>query len=100
MSYKTKDIESALKKKGFSEKRSRRHKHYFYIDPFGNKTEIQTLTSHNNQECDERLLSSMRKQLHLDKYQFKDLIECPLTKEKLAQIYKRNNFFEDNKGRT
>ncbi|WNY27422.1 hypothetical protein [Methanolapillus ohkumae] len=87
MIYKTRKIASALKRKGFEEDLGDDHKNYYYLDSGGRRTEIQTKISHGLHEYDESLLSSMQKQLHLDKQQFRDLIECSLTKGMLVNIY-------------
>ncbi|WNY27424.1 hypothetical protein MsAm2_12200 [Methanolapillus ohkumae] len=83
MSYKAREIESALKRKGFLEKRCGQHKYYY----FSENSMIRTYTSHGNMEYDRDLLSQMKKQLRLNHHQFEDLIHCFLTKEKLIEIY-------------
>ncbi|MBZ3935220.1 hypothetical protein [Methanimicrococcus blatticola] len=85
--YKTKDIESALLKKGFRETRKGAHKRYTYHFK-ENKTEFVTYTSHGVTEYSGSILSLMKNQLSLDRKQFDDLVSCPLTKEKLAEVYK------------
>lgn len=87
MKYKCRDIEAALKKKGFVEIRNGDHKKYYYSSDAG-KVPIRTVTSHNNPEYDDYLLSKMVKQLFLSPDQFRNLVECPLSKEELAEIYR------------
>jgi hypothetical protein len=85
--YKTRDIESALIKKGFQVKQSH-HKFYsLFVD--GKKTNIKTFISHGIKEYNKTLLSSMKNQLHLSSKEFEDLISCPLTQELLIEIYSK-----------
>lgn len=86
--YKTRDIESALSRKGFQVKQSH-HKYYIlFVD--GKKTNIRTFISHGIKEYNKTLLSSMKNQLHLSSNEFNDLISCPLTRESLIEIYSKN----------
>lgn len=64
MNYKTKEIETALLKKGFKVDRKRHHKYYTF-SPHGEKSKIITFTSHGNVEYGGKLLSKMRRQLFL-----------------------------------
>jgi len=84
-SYKAKDIEIALSKKGFRIHNSH-HKLYRYYDG-EEKTGIHTFISHGIKEYGDCLLTKMRKQLQLSKEEFADLIECPMKEEKLHEIY-------------
>ncbi|KXS46079.1 MULTISPECIES: type II toxin-antitoxin system HicA family toxin [Methanohalophilus] len=86
-SYKAKTIQKALPKKGFEERRKGHHILYvYYLD--GKKTGNRTFISHGSKvEYNSNLLSKMGKQLNLSKEQLCDLIDCPLTKEELQQIY-------------
>lgn len=86
--YKVKDIESSLSKKGF-QLQSSHHKLYIY-HVNGKKTGIRTFISHGKKEYGDVLLSKMKNQLKLSKEQFEDLIECPLSKEELYEIYSEN----------
>lgn len=87
MIYKTREIETALKKKGFEEIKWGNHKHYYFLDQSGNQTRIKTKTSHGNIEYGGTVLSLMKKQLRLNTKQFDELVSCPLTKEQLTEIY-------------
>ncbi|MDL2261764.1 type II toxin-antitoxin system HicA family toxin [Methanimicrococcus sp. OttesenSCG-928-J09] len=86
MLLKSREIETALKKKGFIEVRKGDHKQFYYLDDIGN-TFIKTRISHGNPEYGGQLLASLMKQLHLTSSQMKNLINCPLTKEELCEIY-------------
>ncbi|WNY26270.1 type II toxin-antitoxin system HicA family toxin [Methanolapillus ohkumae] len=87
-SYKTREIESALVKKGFVEDRKRGHKHYIYYYN-GKKMEISTIVSHGVKEYGRDLIMEMKRQLFLTRPQFDNLVQCPLTKEELREIYKK-----------
>ncbi|WNY28782.1 hypothetical protein MmiEs2_09860 [Methanimicrococcus stummii] len=86
MRYKCREIEHALKKKGFVEIRSHNHKKFYFQNRSG-RFPIKTITSHSNPEYSGILLSQLIHQLHLSPEQFHDLIQCPLSKEKLEEIY-------------
>jgi len=84
-SYKTKDIESALSKKGFQVRQSKHKIYILYVD--GKKTNVRTFVSHGIKEYGKTLISKMRNQLYLSREEFDDLVSCPLTEEKLLEIY-------------
>lgn len=87
MIYKSREIEAALKKKGFEEIKWVNHKYYYFLDQKGNQTPVKTKTSHGDIEYGGKMLSLMKKQLHLNTEQFDDLVKCPLTEEQLREIY-------------
>ncbi|MCZ7401189.1 MAG: hypothetical protein O8C61_03100 [Candidatus Methanoperedens sp.] len=90
--YKTKDMGSALKKKGFKFHQSH---HTFYVFYFnGKKTNIKTFISHGEKEYGDTLISAMKKQLHLSREEFDNLISCPLKEEKLIEIYLKQGLIE------
>lgn len=62
MRYKCREIESALKKKGFVEIRNKNHKRFYYTCENG-RTIVKTITSHGNPEYWGTLLSKMTSQL-------------------------------------
>jgi hypothetical protein len=84
--FKPKDIESSLSKKGFHVKPDSHHRLYVYYLEDG-KIAARTFVSHGKKEYGNVLLNRMKKQLHLTKEQLHDLIVCPLTKEELQEIY-------------
>lgn len=88
-SFKAKDIETALIKKGFQATTDSHHKLYVYYTDDG-KTAARTFISHGSIEYGDVLLSRMKKQLGLTKEQLQDLIKCPLSKEELRSLYIRN----------
>ena len=83
--YKSRSVEAALKKKGFV-KVPGDHNFFILYNEKNEKTCVFTKTSHNGQDINDSLASRMQKQTHLNKQQFKDLIECPLTKEEYYKI--------------
>jgi hypothetical protein len=84
--HKTKNIEAALSKKGFRENNGTRHKLYRYYNG-EEKTEIATFISYGMKEYCDHLLAAMRRQLCLSDDEFTEFVKCPMTKEKLHEIY-------------
>lgn len=83
---KTNKIDASLQKKGF-DKTNRDHNYYIlYVE--GKKTKIHTKISHSATEIDDFLVKQMARQVRLDRKQFEDLIECPLSKEDYIEILK------------
>ena len=77
-SLKTKDIVSALLRKGFREDNS--HHRFYWLYDGGKKTNVRTFISHGSSEYSDNLLAKMRQQLRLDtKAQLFDLVKCPLS---------------------
>lgn len=75
-------VERALLAKGF--KQSDKGHHYFiYFAQNGKKSPFKTMTSHSPREksLDAARLKQMAQQCGLDTTQFRDLIECPLSRE-------------------
>ncbi|NUQ35353.1 MAG: type II toxin-antitoxin system HicA family toxin [Planctomycetaceae bacterium] len=85
---KTRDLESALQKKGFiaqSAGRADDHRWYtLYVDR--KKTSIRTKVSHGEKEYGKHLISKVRRQLSLDNTNFKRFIECPLNHEEYVNL--------------
>jgi len=81
------DVEAALEKKGFAPKEGD-HSFFTYHTQGGQKTSVWTKTSHGTRYKDlgDALVSVMAKQCGLTNGQFKQLINCALTREKLEQI--------------
>ncbi len=78
-----------LKKKGFvdSENRSDDHK---YLELFyNNKLVLYTKISHGNQDLGNHLIKQMAVQCHLDKDEFMNLSNCPLSKEDYFEILEK-----------
>jgi hypothetical protein len=85
-------VRGALKKKRFKEEPKDHNFYFLYIN--GKRTSINTHTSHNQQDINDHLINCMKKQLKLDKKDFENLINCPLSFEKYVQILKDNNEIE------
>lgn len=77
----TKDVESALLRKGFTLEKNRDHNYYFiYKD--GKKTRINTKVSHgSHKDIDNGLLNKMMKQMKLPKKEFDEYMNCTFSKE-------------------
>lgn len=84
MTFKRREVEQALQKKGF-EKSKGKHKHsiFIYYTSEGKKTDVRTLTSHGSGGTDigDPLLGRMASQCKISKLRFEQLIECPLSRE-------------------
>ena len=76
-----KDVESALKSKGFQQNEGDHH-FFIYFTKKGKKTLAKTKTSHGMREIADDLLSQMAKQCKLTKSQFLDLVDCPMNRDK------------------
>lgn len=86
-SLKTRKIKTSLKKKGFKEGNGD-HKYYFlYIND--RKTSIFTKISHGEGEINDFLIKQMSKQTRLEKNEFLDLINCPLSYEEYIELLKQ-----------
>ena len=89
---KTRDIESALKKKGFVQKET--HHRIFYLCVNRKITGVHTFISHGQKDYSADLLAKMKNQLHLSGKEFADLIQCPLTGERYLQLLVRRGVIE------
>jgi predicted RNA binding protein YcfA (HicA-like mRNA interferase family) len=75
---KTRDIEAALKKKGFQREEGDHSFFTYRRASDSKKTSVFTKTSHGTAEVDSFLLGKMAKQCRLSQGDFSDLVECPL----------------------
>jgi predicted RNA binding protein YcfA (HicA-like mRNA interferase family) len=72
-------VVAALKKKGFSLSEGK-HKHFvLYVN--GQETAVRTMVSQGGDDIGETLIHLMSNQMRLDKNQFIDFVNCPLTYE-------------------
>ena len=85
---KARKVKNALIKKGFKQVPGD-HQYFHLYDDNGNKTIAWTKISHSADEIREPLISQMAKQTQLSKNEFKQLIECTLSKEGYKQILRR-----------
>lgn len=75
------DVEAALKKKGFRQDEGDHH-WFIYWTADGLKTTIRTKTSHGStKDLGDGLLKEMARQLRIAKGNFLDLVDCPLSGE-------------------
>ena len=75
--FRTKDLASALKAKGFHE--TNRHHRYYHLYVNGLKTSVWTKISHGIPEYGGTMLSVVRKQMHLTRNLFGQFIDCTMT---------------------
>lgn len=75
-------IEDALTGKGFERKEGDHH-FFVYVTTQGKKSSVRTKTSHTPKmkEINDGLLIQMAKQCHLNKQEFLNLVDCPLSRE-------------------
>lgn len=87
MTFKKREVESALESKGF-ERRENDHSFFIYHTISGQKTTVRTKTSHGSggRDIDDSLIGSMAKQCRVNAQKFKDLIECPLSREEYEDM--------------
>lgn len=85
---KAKDIQKALRRKGFQKKEGGRHtKYVLYVD--GKKTRVMTVFSRGKDKKDlgDNLIKRIKKQLHFDdENKFQDFVKCPLTYEEYINM--------------
>lgn len=84
------NVINSLMKKGFRPD-NRSHK-YLYLYVNEKRTGIFTYVSWGSSEIDDYLIGKMSNQVRLDKTQFIDLVECPLSEnEYLAELRKNGD---------
>ena len=83
--FKSEEVSRTLKRKGFAVHASTHHIYYQFVYD-GEETTVGTFMSHNSQDINDHLQSSMARQLGLKIREFQDLIRCPLSHEKLYGI--------------
>ncbi len=86
-----KDIDAALRKKGFRREMDGKHILYFFPKSDGGKSGIFTLMSHGmgSTTIGDSLLGKMARQLRLTKSQFLELIDCTLSEEGYREVLKK-----------
>ena len=92
---KGRDIDAALRKKGFSRNKSSDHFRYTFVGaPY-----IRTMMSHGvmGDSVGADLISRMSRQLHLSKEQFLDLIDCNLDAAGYQAIIERLSSVQDER---
>lgn len=88
MTFKRREVEASLAKKGFSEDTGGRHKRFIYVRLCGLKTHIFTVTSHGLSGMDiaARLFGQMARQCRVDKETFTGLISCDIDQEEYEAV--------------
>lgn len=80
-SRKKRDVEDALKRKGFRQAEGDHHR-FIYWTLDGRKTVIRTKTSHgSSQDLGDGLVKEMARQLKVSKTEFLGLVDCPVSRE-------------------
>ncbi len=94
---KAKNIEKALREKGFEiSKKNKRRKHFVYTFIYnGKKTSIRTYISLSHPEYGNKLLSLIAKELKISNSNVLGLIDCPFSKEDLIKTYLREGIIKD-----
>jgi predicted RNA binding protein YcfA (HicA-like mRNA interferase family) len=81
---KHREVLAGLTAKGFSEEKQRKqHIHFIYEDLQGRTTIARTMISHDagGSDIDDRLLGKMARQVGLNRKEFEDLVDCPMSRE-------------------
>ena len=81
MPLKRLDVMAALERKGFS-RREGDHAYFIYQTERGTRTDVRTKTSHGRSGVDisDSLLSRMARQCHMSNSQFRNFVDCSLTR--------------------
>ena len=82
MSLDRRKVEASLQAKGFK-KVEGDHSFFIFYDKTGKESPVWTKTSHgtSSKELGDMLVSKMAKQCRLATKEFKDLVNCPLSRE-------------------
>lgn len=83
-----------LKKKGFKDSETKSDDHKYLELFYNNKLVLYTKISHGNKELGNHLIKQMAVQCHLDKDEFMDLSNCPLSKEDYLEILEKKGLLE------
>lgn len=90
------DVESALSKKGFRQSNGSHRKFVFYTCS-GKKTSVWTEISHGSKHRDlsEFLRHKMAEQCRLSYRQFKELIDCSMSREEYEGLLVQNGHVKE-----
>lgn len=80
----TRAIRKALTAKGFRGEQSHHQMFFLYVE--GKRTQVRTRISHGKREYGDSLLAQMARQVRLQRREFNDLIECPMSGEAYLQL--------------
>ncbi len=97
MPQKARDVQAALKSKGFQEstKKNRDHE-YFFLYYNGKKTNIFTKISHGESEIHDKNCSLMAKQMKLSNSQFRDFVDCGLKLHEYLALLLQAKYLEQS----
>ena len=82
-----KGVMAALERKGFAASEGD-HTYYIYHTADGRKTLAKTKVSHSGKDIADPILGMMARQCKLTATQFRDLVDCPLSREAYENILK------------
>ena len=83
-----------LKKKGFVDSISKSDDHKYLELFYNDKLVLYTKISHGNKDIGNHLIKQMSVQCHLDKDEFIDLLNCPLSKNDYFEILEKKGLLE------
>ena len=97
MPLKRGDVKTALESKGFV-RREGDHSHFTYHTERGMRTSVRTKTSHGrkNVDIDDGLLSRMARQCRLSNQQFRDFVDCSLSRHDYENALVANDVLQDD----
>lgn len=87
---KVQKLKGALLRKGFRKDPTHHEMYWLFVGE--RKTDIRTRISHGAKECGNRLLGLMARQLKLERREFDDLIECPMTAEDYLSALREQDY--------
>lgn len=90
----TKRTYKNLKKKGFSDSENKSVDHRYLELFYNDKFVLHTKISHGSKDIGDHLIKQMSVQCHLDKNEFMDLSNCPLSKEDFFKILQKKGLLE------
>lgn len=95
-SAKRREIESSLCKKGFRKSNSD-HRHLVFHTHSGKKTSVWTKVSRGSSHRDlsRQLLHQMARQCQLSYVQFKELVDCPMSRQKYEEFLVQQGFIRE-----
>lgn len=78
-------VMAALERKGFSASEGD-HTYYIYHTTDGRKTLAKTKVSHSGKDIADAILGMMARQCKVTVAQFRDLVDCPLSREEYQEL--------------
>ena len=83
------DIDAALRKKGFRRETDGKHIWYHFTNANGEVSHVKTMISHGmlGSTIGAPLISEMARQLHFSKRQFLEFVDCHIDEEALRTLY-------------